>query len=301
MRFDALIVGGSFAGLAAATYVARACRSVCVIDVGAPRNRFAAASHGFFGQDGQPPQAMIARARTQLAVYPNATIVTGEAVSAEKLEDGFAVTLATGDCLAATALVLAFGISDELPEIPGLRERWGRSVLHCPYCHGFEFAGRSLGVLYAGSMSAHQAQLIPEWGPTTLFLDGNALEAEEAAKLSERGVRVEPAKVRALAGQGDALSEVVLADGRTAAIDALYVAPRTRLNSPIAAQLGCAIDESPFGPMIRTDATKQTTVPGVFAAGDAARVPHSVSWAVADGVTAGTSLHRALVFPAMAA
>ncbi|MER2250815.1 NAD(P)/FAD-dependent oxidoreductase [Methylorubrum podarium] len=302
MRYDAIVVGGSFAGLSAALYIARGRRRVCVVDAGAPRNRFAAASHGFFAQDGENPLAMIATARAQLAGYPNATFVAGEAVSARAQGDGFLLSLAGGDRLEAAKLVLAFGIGDILPDLPGLAERWGASVLHCPYCHGFEFAGRSLGVLFAGPKSVHQAELVAEWGPTTLFLNGNpAPDAETRARLADRKVGIEPGPVAALAGEGPALSALVMTDGRTIPLDALFVGPRYRLNSPIAEGLGCAVDEGMLGPVIRTDAMKETTVPGVYAAGDAARFPHSVAWASADGVTAGVSLHQALVFPRLAA
>lgn len=302
MRYDAIIVGGSFAGLSAALYIARARRRVCVIDAGAPRNRFADASHGFFAQDGENPLAMIAAARAQLAGYPNASFVAREAASARAAGGGFAVSLAGGQRLEASKLVLAFGISDILPDLPGLAERWGASVLHCPYCHGFEFAGRGLGVLFAGPKSLHQAELIAEWGPTTLFLNGNpAPDAEARARLAARKIGIETGPVRALAGEGRALSALAMADGRTIPLEALFVGPRYRLNSPLAEQLGCAVDEGMLGPTIRTDAMKETTVPGVYAAGDAARFPHSVAWASADGVTAGVSLHQTLVFPRLAA
>lgn len=296
MPFDAVVVGGSFAGLSAATYIARGRRSVCVIDTDRPRNRFAAASHGFFGQDGSDPRTMIAQARTQISRYPQVTFVAGEAVDVRAGQD-FTLVLAHGETLRAARLVLAHGISDVLPDLPGLAERWGRSVLHCPYCHGYEYAEQRLGVLAVSPMSAHQALLIAEWGPTTLYLNGAEMPDEPTcALLARRGVEIEPAPIATLLGEGDTLSSVRFMDGRTAAIDALYLAPRSRLNSPLAEQLGCALDEGPFGPVIRTDATKLTTVAGVYAAGDIARAPHSVSWAAADGVTAGVSVHQSLAF-----
>jgi thioredoxin reductase len=297
-RFDAVVVGGSFAGLSAAMYIARARRSVCVVDTGSPRNRFAAHSHGFFSQDGSAPGAMLATARSQVAAYPTVTFVEGEAIGAASEPDGFSVELATGEVLEGTRLVLAFGISDELPAIPGLAERWGRSVLHCPYCHGYEFGGQRLGVLYVSPTSLHQALLIPEWGPTTLYLNGGA-EPDQAtlARLRERGVCIEPAPVRALHGDGMQLSAIELADGRLSAVDALYLGPRTRLNSQIARQLGCETEEGPFGSFVRTDAAKMTTVSGVYAAGDIARpAAHSVTLASADGVTAAMAVHRSLIF-----
>lgn len=297
MRHDAIIIGGSFAGLSAATYIARARRSVCIVDTGSPRNRFAAHAHGFLTQDGRAPEAILATARSQVAAYPTTTFIEGHAVSAANAPDGFCVTLATGEALEGARLVLAFGISDELPAVPGLAERWGRSVLHCPYCHGYEFSGQRLGVLHVSPMSIHQAMLIAEWGPTTLYLNG-ASEPDDASRaaLRARGVAIEPAPVSALRGEGTLLSAIELADGRTSDVNALYVGPRTHLNSGIAQQLGCELDEGRFGAIIRTDGTRMTTVPRVFAAGDITREAHSATWASADGVMAGTAVHRSLVF-----
>lgn len=297
MRHDAIIIGGSFAGLSAAMYIARARRSVCIVDTGSPRNRFATHSHGFLTQDGSEPGTMLATARSQVAAYPTATFVEGEAISAAREPDGFSVRLATGNVLESTRLVLAFGISDELPAVPGIAERWGRSVLHCPYCHGYEFSGRRLGVLHVSPMSVHQAMLIAEWGLTTLYLNGASRPDDASlAELQRRGVTIEPAPVRALHGEGTQLSAIELADGRTSRVDALYLGPRTRLNSEIAQQLGCELDEGRFGSIIRTDDTKMTTVSGVYAAGDITRDAHNVTWASADGVTAGTAVHRSLIF-----
>ncbi|EMD81948.1 NAD(P)/FAD-dependent oxidoreductase [Pacificimonas flava] len=296
MQHDAIIIGGGFAGLAAATYLARTRRNVRVLDTGKPRNRFAEASHGFLGQDGSNPGDILATARVQLQAYDTAELTEAKAREARAVEDGFAVSLANGEEITARKLILAFGLRDELPDLPGLQERWGKTVLHCPYCHGFEFSDRQLGVLYRTPMSIHQTQLITEWGPTTLYLNGAELSGEDAAQLHARGVRIEPAPVLGLAGEGTDLSAIELADDRSSTISALYIAPRSCLNSTVAEQLGARIDEGPMGPIIHTDGDKMTTVPGLYAAGDIARAPHSVSWAVADGVTAGTSAHRALVF-----
>ncbi|MHB1304735.1 MAG: NAD(P)/FAD-dependent oxidoreductase [Acidiphilium sp.] len=296
MKHDAIIIGGGFAGLAAATYLARARRSVCVIDTGQPRNRFASASHGFLGQDGKNPRQILATARKQLLAYSTVRVTGAEATKAQVRDDGFGVSLAGGQTIEGHKLILAFGLSDELPDIPGLAERWGETVLHCPYCHGIEFADRELGVLYRTPMSVHQACLITEWGPTTLYLDGASLDDAEALKLAARGVKVTAPKVTRLVGEGPSLSAIELEDGHRSALAALYISPRSRLASPLAAQLGVEIDDGPLGPVIRTGADKMTSVAGVYAAGDIARAPHSISWAVADGVTAGTSAHHALVF-----
>lgn len=301
MKHDAIIVGGSFAGLAAATYLARGRRDVAVIDAGAPRNRFAAHSHGFLGFDGVPPGDIVAQAQRQLAAYPTTSLVQGEVASAERRNDGFAVTLGSGEVLTGDKLILAFGISDVLPEIPGLAERWGKSVIHCPYCHGYEFAGQRLGVLGMWPSSTHQAMLISEWGPTTFFLNGQP-EPDDAtlAELAARNVHIERSPVAELRGDGTDLSVVQLADGRLSRIDALYIGAPTRLNSAVAEQLGCAVDDGPLGKIVRTDAMKLTTVPDVWAVGDITRGFHNVTFAVADGVMAGTAAHRSLVFPAAA-
>lgn len=314
--YDAIVIGGSFAGLSAAMQLARARRRVCVVDAGQPRNRFAAASHGFFGQDGEPPLAMIEQARRKLLAYPTVTLRQGTAVSATAQHiagspaSGFAVVLDDGAAelttLEAHKLVLAFGVADELPQIAGLRERWGASVLHCPYCHGYEFAGQRLGVLYHSPQSGMHAQLIADWGPTTLFLNGETtLEASEHERLLALGIAVEPAYIAALEGPGQALNGVRLVaserDGggdaaRVVPLDALYVAPTTRPASPLAEQLGCAFDEGMTGPVIRVDANKMTTVPGVYAAGDLSLARHNATLASAEGVLAGISAHQAMVF-----
>jgi thioredoxin reductase len=297
MHHDVIIIGGSFAGLSAAMYLARARRSVCVVDAGEPRNRFAAHSHGFFAQDGSSPAAMLATARRQVAAYPTVSFVAAHALRAESSGDRFAVALDTGETLTAARLVLAFGVADELPPIPGLAERWGNTVLHCPYCHGYEFSGRRLGVLDISPMSVHQAMLIAEWGPTTFYLNGGVRpDGELLAELEARKIAVEPARVVALRGDGASLTGIELADGRTVAGDALYIRPVNSLNSDIAEQLGCAIETTTVGRIIQTDDERRTTVPNVYAAGDVTRGAHNVSWAVADGVTAALAIHRSFVF-----
>ena len=301
--YDAIVVGGSFAGLSAAMQLARARRRVLIVDTGRPRNRFAHASHGFLGQDGRTPAEILDAARAQVLAYPTTEFrgdeATAASVVAEMPNATFEVALASRATARARRLVLATGIVDELPDIPGLRERWGKTVVHCPYCHGYELADGRLGVLAVGEHSVHQALLLPDWSDrVTLFTNG-AVEptAAQLDALAARGVRVDARPVTALVGDGLTLAGIrVTGTGgeEIVGLDALYTAPRTRMASPLAEQLGCAIDEGPFGPVVRTDARKETTIPGVYAAGDAARERHNVTWASADGVTAGTSAHQSL-------
>ncbi len=163
MLYDAVIVGGSFAGLSAALQLARARRQVIVIDAGRPRNRFAEHSHGVLAQDGLAGSDILATARAQVAAYPTATIVSGEVFSAHILDRKFAVE-ANGEQIECKRLLLATGVVDMLPDIPGLSERWGKTVATCPFCHGYEIGGGSIGVLATGPLSVHHASLIADWG-----------------------------------------------------------------------------------------------------------------------------------------
>ncbi len=297
MLYDALVIGGSYAGLSGAMQIARSGRPVCILDGGQPRNRFAAHSHGFFGQDGQAPRQMISRARADLAAYPNVTLMDVLATGARSEGDHFRITLASGETLQARKLLLAYGVVDLLPDIPGLIERWGQTVLHCPYCHGYEVRGERLGVLSVSPFSTHQALLISDWGPVTFLLNGASQpDAATLSKFAERGVTVEPGKVVRLEGDAPALNGVRLEDDRLIALDALFLGSHIRPASDIAEQLGCASEAGPQGPLLTTDAFKQTTVPGVYAAGDITPRVGNASMAAADGVWAGASLHQSLIF-----
>lgn len=299
-RYDVVVVGGSFAGLSAALQLGRARRRVLVVDVGRPRNRFTPASHGFPGQDGRAPAEIMDTVRAEVLAYPTAAFLADEATHARAAGDGFELALASGATVTASRLVLATGVADELPDVPGLWERWGVSVLHCPYCHGYEVAGRRFGVLAAGAMAVHQALLVSDWSPdVTLFLNGAMQpDAEQRAQLAARGVRIEERPVAAVLGDAPQISGVRLRDGEVIGIDALFTQPRTHLASPLAQQLGCEVEDGTAGPIIRTDAQKETSVQGVFAAGDAARAFANATLAAADGVLAGIAAHRSLVFAA---
>ena len=297
MTYDAIVIGGSFAGLSAAIQIARARRRVLLIDAGRPLNRAADASHGFLGLDGRRPHDIIGDARRQLSLYPTVEFIDSVAVSARKVSDHFAVALADGTEKRAMRLILATGVKDDLPAIPGLPERWGLSVLHCPYCHGYEVGGQALGVLANTPLSAHQALLISDWGPTTYFTQ-NTFEpdAEHLSSLAARNVPIERTPVVELLGNAPRLEAVRLSDGRVVPVDAIFTAPKTSMASPLAEQLGCAFDDGPLGAFIRVDDWMQTTVKGVYAAGDAASPMTNATMAAAAGVKAGVGAHQSLVF-----
>ena len=296
MSYEVVIVGGSFAGLSAAMQLARARRRILLVDAGEPRNRLAKASHGFLGQDGVAPAQIMREGLRQLRAYPTVDFHHGRAMRAEGERDAFQVALDDGTAVEGRRLILAHGVADTLPEVPGLAERWGRTVVHCPFCHGYEFGGGPLGVLATGPLGAHQAEMLPDWGPTTLFTQGLFVpEPEVQARLDRRGVTVETTPVVALLGEAPALEAVRLADGRVRPLAGLFTAPRTTPNGDLAQALGCAFEEGPMGPHIAADGRQETTVPGVFAAGDAARAMHNATLASASGVMAGVGAYQSLL------
>lgn len=294
-QLDAIVIGGSYAGLSAALSLARARKRVLVIDAGQRRNRFAHEAHGFLGQDGRAPADIIRAGRAEVAAYPTASFLDGTVVAASSHGDGFSVTLADGSRRTAARLVLATGVEDALPDLPGLREGWGNWVFHCPYCHGYEVSGQRLGVLAFGELASHLARLIPDWGPTTFFTNASIdLTDAERQSMEQRGLIIEDGEVSALVDDGD-MHGVRLRDGRLVAVDALFTAVPTRLTGTLVEQLGCATDDSPFGPIVRVDMPGQTSVPGVYAAGDAAQFNKSLSGAVASGQLAGSMAHQSLL------
>lgn len=298
-HYDVIVIGGSYAGMAAALQLARGRRQVLVIDAGVRRNRFAQTSHGVLGQDGKSPDLIASEAKAQLLLYPNVTWIEGHVDSAEKTGDSFLVTANNNNTFHARRLVLATGVSDQLPAISGLQERWGKSVFHCPYCHGYELNQGPLGVLAVGEVSMHQAMLIPDWGPTTLFTNNCFTPNDiQLKQLAARNVNIETEAITDVFGER---AKITLASGRVLELAGLFVASLTTPAGPIAKDLGCELAESPMGFYVKTDDFKQTTVPGVFACGDLARAVGSITFAIGDGALAGFGTHRSLIFEGLPA
>jgi len=295
--FDVIIVGGSYAGLAAAIQLGRARRRVLVLDAAQRRNRSAHRAYGFLGQDGIEPGAIAEKGRAEALVYPTVSYREASVRRARAIPDGFSVELA-GETLSAKRLILATGVVDELPQIPGVRERWGQSVFHCPYCHGYELNQGRVGVIATTPMSAHLAVLASEWGAPgqNVFFLNHAFEpdAEQLSDLSARGISVEREPIAGIEGQRPEVA-VRLQSGRLERFVGLFLGSSTRLALPFAEQLGCELEAGPVGSFYKTDQMKQTTVPGVFACGDAGLPMGSLSFAVADGVRAGVGAHASLV------
>lgn len=294
MKFDVIIIGGSYAGLSAALQLGRARKNVLVVDAGKRRNRFASHSHGFLGQDGKAPGEIVAEARRQIERYQTIEWAEGRVTDAEGSFGDFVVEIDGRRRESATRLILAMGVTDALPDITGLKERWGSSVFHCPYCHGYELDQGEIGVIAASPMAIHHALMLPDWGETTFFTNGIFMpDEDQAALLSARGVRVEKDRIAEIAGHAD----VVLSDGRSIALAGLFTQPKLRITSDWIGKLGCSVEEGPMGSSIVTDAMKQTTVRGIFACGDVARPAGSVALAVGDGAMAGAAAHRSILFP----
>ncbi len=214
--------------------------------------------------------------------------------NAEGSFDDFVIEIDGNRRERAARLILATGVADELPDIAGLKERWGSAVFHCPYCHGYELDQGRIGVVAASPLAIHHALMLPDWGETTFFTNGIFVpDAEQNALLSARGVRVEKERIREIAGHAD----VVLADGRSIALAGLFTQPKLRIASDWIEKLGCTVEEGPMGSSIVTDAMKQTTARGIFACGDVARPAGSVALSVGDGAMAGTAAHRSIMFP----
>lgn len=294
MKFDVIIIGGSYAGLSAALQLGRARKNILIVDAGERRNRFASHSHGFLGQDGKAPGEIIAEARRQIERYRTIHWVEGTVTDADGSFGDFIIEIDGSRRERADRLILAMGVTDKLPEIAGLKERWGSAVFHCPYCHGYELDEGKIGVIAASPMAIHHALMLPDWGETTFFTNGIfEPDTDQHALLAARDVRVETTRITEIAGHAD----VVLADGRSITLAGLFTQPKLRITAPWIENLGCAMEEGPMGSTIVTDPMKQTTVRGIFACGDVARPAGSVALAVGDGAMAGAAAHQSILFP----
>jgi thioredoxin reductase len=296
-EYDVVVVGGGGAGLSAALVLARARRRVLVVDAGEPRNAPAGGVHGFLALDGVPPAELLARGREEVRRY-GGQVEQGEVIGATRDADRFAVVLADGRTLRARRLVVTTGLVDELPDVPGVRERWGHDVLHCPYCHGWEVRDRAIGVLSSGPMSVHQALLFRQWSDDVVFLaHTRPLEPEQRAQLAARGVPVVEGEVVRLEVDGDRLAGARLADGTLVARDAVVVASRMVARAGFLAALGLAAVPHPSGAgeHVPADAFGRTSVPGVWVAGNVTDLSAQVSGAVAAGAVVAAQVNMDLV------
>ncbi len=311
--YDVVVIGGGAAGLSGALALGRARRAVLVLDAGAPRNAPAGHVHNYLSSEGVAPSSLLATGRAEVAEY-GVRVVQGTATAARRLEGGraessdaseggrFRVELAGGRSVGARRLLVATGLVDELPAVPGVAERWGRDVLHCPYCHGWEVRDQVIGILGTGPMAVHQAQLFRQWSAdVVLFLhEAPALSEEQAEQLAARGVRVVEGQVAALEVEGDRLAGVRLRSGEVIPRQAVVVAPRFVARPEVLGALGLETTERELGghllaTFVPVDATGATAMPGVWAAGNVADPFGQVIAAAADGLKAGAAINADLI------
>jgi thioredoxin reductase len=287
--YDVVVVGGGAAGLSAALVLARARRTVVVVDAGVPRNAPAAHMHGFLSRDGMPPSDLLAAGRAEVAGYGGCLIedtVVG-------LEPGFQVRLANGSLLRARRVLVATGLRDELPDLPGVRERWGRDLLHCPYCHGYEVRHQPLGVLGGAPEAVQHALLVRQWSPdVTLFPHADVVGSKQRELLTARGIRIIEGTVARLVVDNDQLQGVELGDGTVIARTAVFVRPRFVPNADLLTGLSCAMDENGW---VVHDPVGRTTVAGVWVAGNTADPRAQVISAAGEGSAAAIALNADLV------
>ncbi|WP_406271955.1 NAD(P)/FAD-dependent oxidoreductase [Nocardia sp. NBC_00881] len=303
-RYDVVIVGGGAAGLSAALVLARARRRVAVVRGGAPRNAPAEHTHGFLSRDGMPPADLLSAGAAEVAGYGAELIddvVTGAGQGSA--HDGYTIRLGGGGALQARHVLVATGLRDELPDLPGVRERWGVDVLHCPYCHGYEVRDQPIGVLGgrepgALARAVHLALLLPQWSHDVVFFPHTmALSDTDRAHLDARGVRVLEGEVARFVVDGG-LRGVELTDGRAVPRTVMFVAPTFHANDDVLVAMGCALDDTGW---VVTDPSGRTSVPGVWAAGNVSNPAAQVISAAGAGSTAAIAINGDLVLADTAA
>jgi len=294
---DVIIIGGSFAGLAAALQLGRARRKVTVLDTGLPRNRFAKHSHGLLGHDHKPPQEILAEARQQLARYPSVSLVTARAENISGTIDDFSILTGDGESHRARRLILSYGVVDQMPELPGFAEGWGTSIVPCPYCDGFEVAGRHWGLVWSGPPSHNYVKLYHDWTDTlTVFANGHDIPPDIRADLARRGNPVVDSRITEIEHNESHNTTVRLDAGPSVAVDILFAHPRNKPSARLHESLGLATVDTPLGTALKVDERRETTVPGVYAAGDLANpLMASVSTASWQGVMAGIFAQQSML------
>ncbi len=291
--YDVVVVGGSAAGLSAALVLSRTRRRVLVVDSGVPRNAPAAHMHGFLSRDGMSPADLLAVGRHEVRGYGGE--VRGVSVThvvADRTTT-FTVSLSDGTQVSARRLLVATGLRDELPEVSGLAERWGRDVLHCPYCHGHEVADQALAVLGSAPESVRYAQIVRQWsGDVILVMPIGILTDLQRTQLESRGVEVVEGTVQQILVEKDRLKGLQMDDGRVMARDAVFVPPRLVPNNDLLMQLGCVMDDVGW---VSAGPSGATSAPGVWVAGNVVNPRAQVITAAGEGSAAAIELNADLV------
>ncbi len=292
--FDVIIIGGSYSGLAAGMSLGRALRKVLIIDDGKPANRQTPHSHNFLTQDGKTPREIATLARHQVERYGTVTFYTGQAIKGGKTGNGFVIQVASGDTFTSRKLIFATGIRDIMQDLDGYAACWGISVLHCPYCHGYEVRNQKTGILGNGDLAFEFAMLIANWtADLTLFTNGKStLASQQQSKLKAHHIRVIEAEIEKLEHTGGTLQNILFKDGTRRPLKALYARSPFEQSTNIPQSLGCALTDEGY---LKVDHLQKTNVHGVFACGDSTTPMRTVANAVAMGTTAGMMVNKEIL------
>ena len=294
---DVIIIGGSFAGLAAALQLGRARRKVAVLDTGRPRNRFADHSHGLLGHDHKPPLDILAEAQQQLARYPTIRLVNARAESVSGSIDNFCVVTDDNESLGARRLILSYGVVDQTPDVPGFAKGWGTSIVPCPYCDGFEVAGQHWGLVWSGPQSHNYVRLYHDWTDTlTVLADGHEIPSDIRADLARRKIAVVDGRITEIANPEGHKAIVMLDTGSKVAVDILFALPRNKPSAGLHQSLDLTTVDRPDGIVLKVDERRETSMPGIYAAGDLTTpgLP-SVTQASSQGAMAGIFAQQSML------
>lgn len=293
-KFDVIIVGGSYSGLAAAMALGRALKEVLVIDDGKPCNRQTPHSHNFLTNDGKTPSEIAAIANLQMSKYETIRFFKGLAMNGVRTDHGFEIEVATGETFFAKKLIFATGIIDLLPNIDGLQACWGISVIHCPYCHGYEVRNEKTGILGNGDPGFDFARLISNWTKDLTLLTNGAskLKAEQKNRLLQHGINIVEKEIDRIEHDNGYVQHIVFKDGTKETIKAIYAPSPFVQHCKIPEQLGCELTQDGY---IKIDHYQETTVKHVFAVGDSAAKMRTVANAVAMGTAAGMAISKTMI------
>lgn len=292
-QFEVIIIGGSYAGLSAAMALGRSLRKVLIIDHGKPCNRYTPHSHNFITQDGAEPAAIAQKAREQVLQYTTVTLLEGAAIAAKSLAQGFEISMQDGTRLSAQKLIFATGIEDIFPDIEGFADCWGKTIIHCPYCHGYEFRDKKTAIWAEGDRAFHISSLVHNLSKEISLISQNkaAFKQEQLEKLEQHKIPLIDKSVQSIAHQNGTIQKLVFEDGQEETFDAVYAALPFRQQTLLPETLACAITETGH---IKVDAFQKTEVPGIYACGDNSSMMRSVANAVYTGNLAGAMVNNEL-------
>lgn len=292
-NFDVIIVGGSYSGLSAAMALGRALRNVLIIDSGLPCNRQTPHSHNFITQDGEKPSVIAEKAKGQVLKYGTVKFINDLAVNAAKTDNGFTISIQSGKVFSARKLVFATGLKDKMLNIKGFSECWGITVLHCPYCHGYEVKNQKTGIFANGYGAFHLARLISNWTKDlTIFTNGKSeLTQEQTDEIKRHNISIVEKEITSLNHKNGLVEEIIFSDNSTFQLEVIYSRPPFEQHCKIPESLGCELTEQG---LIKVDAFQETTVDDIFACGDNTNPLRAVSYAISTGNNTGVFLNNAM-------